>query len=183
MNYASEMKPYDMGELSKCIEAARGGFDRLYLHWTAGRYGEIYDDYHISIDGDGRVYLPDENLLIKRNHTWKRNSGAIGIALCACYGASANNGYDADFGEYPVTQAQIEAMSYIVALFAKYGGIPVECALTHCEAAFFDGYGPGSGDPETRWDLWYLPDYDGVMRGGGDVIRGKARWYLQQSVA
>ena len=90
-------------------------------------------------------------------------------------------GYNMEMGPMPVTQAQIEAMSMIVALFAKYGGVPIECCITHCEAAYFDGYGPYSGDPETRWDLWYLPDYDGVMKGGGDVIRGKARWYLQQA--
>ena len=50
--------------------------------------------------------------------------------------------------------------------------------MTHEEAAMLDGYGPYSGDPETRWDLWYLPDSDGTMKSGGDVIRGKALWYL-----
>lgn len=23
---------------------------KVYLHWTAGRYGQMYDDYHINID-------------------------------------------------------------------------------------------------------------------------------------
>ena len=50
------------------------------------------------------------------------------------------------------------------------------------KAALADGYGPYSGDPETRWDLWYMRDSpgDGVMKPGGDVMRGKAQWYLQQ---
>ena len=183
MEYASDLKPVDMDELVKSIKAARGYIRRIYLHWTAGRYHEIYDDYHISIDNDGRVYMPSPDLTKKRNHTWQRNSNAVGIAVCACYEASANSGYDADFGDFPVTSAQIEAMSYIVALFNKYGGVPVECVLTHCEAAFFDHYGPFSGDPQTRWDLWYLPDnaQGGRMIGGGDLIRGKARWYLQNA--
>ena len=181
MQRAENMKPYDMNELANCIKRARGAVDRVYLHWTAGRYHEIYDDYHISIDSDGRIYLPDPDLTIRRSHTWKRNTRAVGIAVCACMDAQANSGYDMDMGSYPVTKSQIEILSYVVAMFARHAGVPVECALTHCEAAYFDGYGPYSGDPETRWDLWYLPDYDGVMRGGGDVIRGKARWYLQQA--
>lgn len=178
MENASALKPYDMDELARCIQNARGYIEMAYLHWTAGRYHEIYDDYHISIDNDGRVYLPDNDLTIKRNHTWHRNSNAVGIALCACLDAQANDGYNMDMGPYPVTAAQIEAMSYVVALMAKHGGVPIECCITHCEAAFFDKYGPYSGDPETRWDLWYLPDFDGKMKGGGDVIRGKARWYM-----
>lgn len=181
MQYAEDLKPVDTAELAESIKQANGYIKRVYLHWSAGRYGEIYDDYHISIDNDGCIYMPDSDLTIQREHTWLRNSKAVGIAVCGCLDAQANNGYDMEMGTYPVTPAQIEAMAYIVALFAKHGGVPVECALTHCEAAYFDGYGPFSGDPETRWDLWYLPDYDGVMRGGGDVIRGKARWYLQHT--
>ena len=52
--------------------------------------------------------------------------------------------------------------------------------LTHCEAALCDGYGPYSGDPQTRWDLWYMRDSpgDGTMKPGGQVLRGKALWYL-----
>jgi len=185
MEYASNMKPVDLEELKQYISDANGYVKMVYLHWSAGRYHEIYDDYHISVDCDGRIYLPDPDLTIKRNHTWKRNSNSVGIAVCGCLGAQANNGYNTDFGSYPVTEAQIEAVSMIIALFAKYGGVPVECCITHCEAAYFDGYGPYSGDEETRWDLWYLPDsgMNGQMRGGGEVLRGKARWYLQQNVA
>ena len=177
------MEEVSMYELIQCIRRARGYIRRVYLHWTAGKYGQYFDDYHICIDHDGKIYMPSKDLTIKRNHTWQRNSNAVGIALCACFEAQANNGYDMDMGDYPVTQAQIEAMSYIVAMFAIHGSVPVECTLTHCEAAFFDGYGPYSGDPETRWDLWYLPDnaQSDKMIGGGDCIRGKARWYIQQN--
>lgn len=70
-------------------------------------------------------------------------------------------------------------MACAVAIICKYGNIPIDdvSVMTHCEIATEDGYGPGSGDSETRWDLWYLPDYDGVMKPGGQVIRGKALWY------
>jgi len=30
---------------------------KLYLHWTAGRYTQFFDDYHISIDGNGNIYV------------------------------------------------------------------------------------------------------------------------------
>ena len=172
------MDEYTLTRLKVIIARFRGCIDRVYLHWTAGRYGQVYSDYHICIDDDGKIYMPSDNLLICRSHTWRRNSEAVGIALCCCYGAIANEGRDADFGDYPPTEKQIEVMSQIVALLNKYGEVSLDDVYTHCEIARIDGYGPYSGDSETRWDLWFLPDYDGVMRNGGDVIRGKAAWYL-----
>lgn len=177
------MREYSIQELKEIICKYRGRIDRVYLHWTAGKYGQYFSDYHINIDDDGKIFMPSDNLLICRYHTWRRNSEAVGIAVCACYGAQAKNGINADFGDYPVTEKQIETMSIIVALFRKYGGVSLNDVLTHCEIAYEDGYGPYSGDEETRWDLWYLPDnaYAGKMRGGGEVIRGKARWYLENA--
>ena len=55
-----------------------------------------------------------------------------------------------------------------------------DAVQTHCEIAFKDRYGPGSGDPETKWDLWFLPDdaRHGRLFPGGFLIRGKAAYYL-----
>lgn len=180
MQYANELSTVGLDTIAQMAEEARCDIDYIYLHWTAGRYGQVFSDYHISIDYDGRIYLPYDcrNLTVYRSHTWQRNSRAIGIALCAAYGAEANNGWNCDFGSQPVTDAQIEAMSLVVATICKHAGIPLDHVLTHCEAAVEDDYGPGSGDPETRWDLWFLKDYDGQMKPGGNVIRGKAQWYL-----
>jgi hypothetical protein len=66
--------------------------DRIYLHWTGGHYGHVYDEYHMSIDRDGTLYVPPGGaganaLTIFREHTWHRNTGAIGIAICGAYGA------------------------------------------------------------------------------------------------
>ena len=182
MEYANSLKPLDIDEIKNAINDGIDYIDYVYLHWTAGRYGQIYDDYHLSIDGNGRIYAPnnDLNLNKKRNHTYMRNSNAVGIAVCACYEAIANNGYDMEMGDYPVTDAQIEAMALICSYFLEYG-LPVDRIMTHCEAAFEDGYGPGSGDPQTRWDLWYV--YDNAcneMMQGGDTLRGKAVWYAEQ---
>lgn len=177
------MKQYSVNYLKEIIKRHRGRIEAVYLHWTAGRYGQVFSDYHILVDADGTIYMPSENLLAVRSHTWKRNTGAVGIALCCCYEAQANAGINCDFGDYPPTAAQIETLSVIVALFRKYAGVDFDNILTHCEVAYTDGYGPYSGDPDTRWDLWFLPDsaYNGKMRGGGEVIRGKARWYLENT--
>jgi hypothetical protein len=70
-------------------------------------------------------------------------------------------------------------MAKAMATLAQGLGVLItpECFMTHAEAATLDGYGPGSGDPETRWDLWRLRDFDGIVKSGGDVLRGKANWY------
>ena len=177
------MRAYTLGEIAYDAKDANGYIDNIYLHWTAGRYGQFFDDYHVLIDADGTIHMPADNLRIKRNHTWRRNSRSVGIALCCGYGAVANAGYNCQFGDYPPTKAQIEAMAQVVATICQNANVSIADVLTHCEAAYRDGYGPYSGDPETRWDLWYLPDsaYDGRMRGGGEVIRGKALWYITQS--
>ncbi len=143
--------------LRELTALGRNRITQLYLHWTAGRYGELYDYYHFNIDADGSIY-----------HT------------CA-FGALPHHGYDTDFGSYPPTPQQIDAAAKLVARLTDGLDLPVDrfTVLTHCEAALLDGYGPYSGDAETRWDLWYLRDSpgDGTMKPGGQVIRGKALWY------
>ena len=183
MQLANDLSPRSMQEIAEMAEDARGYVDRVYLHWTAGHYGQIYDDYHVSIDHDGRFYFPDEiaDFTAYREHTWRRNSRSIGIAVCGCWDACANNGYNLTMGSEPVTQAQIETMAVMVGTICKHAGLDINNdVLTHCEIARRDGYGPYSGDPETRWDLWFLPDnaQQGRMIPGGDLIRGKAIYYM-----
>ena len=48
-------------ELMKLARQARGRITTIYLHWTAGRYGQVYDDYHLNIDQDGTVYVLAEH--------------------------------------------------------------------------------------------------------------------------
>ena len=61
---------------------ARGEIKTIYLHWTAGCYGHVYDDYHLCIDRDGTVYVNCKSFTELKAHTWRRNTDAIGIALC-----------------------------------------------------------------------------------------------------
>ena len=190
-------------KLAELVALGHNRISQIYLHWTAGRYGQLYDDYHFNIDADGSIYQTCTQLTELKSHTWHRNTdtpsekelytsltwhrntGAIGIALCCACSALPHNGRDTEFGKFPPTPQQIDAAGKLVAKLAQGLNIPIDRwnVLTHCEAALIDGYGPYSGDAETRWDLWYLRDSpgDGAMKPGGQVIRGKALWYAKSS--
>ena len=181
----SSPQKVSLTQVAVMAQAAKGRIAQIYLHWTAGRYGQLYDDYHFNIDADGSIYQTCTQLTELKSHTWHRNTGAIGIALCCACSALPHNGRDTEFGKFPPTPQQIDAAGKLVAKLAQGLNIPIDRGnvLTHCEAALIDGYGPYSGDAETRWDLWYLRDSpgDGQMKPGGDILRGKARWYLEHS--
>lgn len=144
---------------------------KIYLHWTAGHYGQFYDDYHINIDADGSIYATTDDLSEIKAHTWRRNSGAIGISLACCAGATSNG-----LGSEPPTDMQIECLAQVIAVLCACMDIPLDGAhvMTHAEAANLDSYGPDT--TWERWDLWFLKDGD-ALGSGGDIIRGKAVFY------
>ncbi len=169
-------------------EAAKrcGREPKVYMHWTAGHYETFFDDYHVSIDDAGRIYL-NGSLSDVLAHTYHRNSGAVGITLNACVGATSS-----DLGAEAPTAAQIEAMAQAVCAICDGLWLTIDKAhvMTHGEAADNeDGIEPHEAyGPKTtceRWDLEYLgtdesPAFspwatDGSR--GGDVLRGKANWY------
>ena len=195
--------PVTEGTLRNMARQARDEIDHIYLHWTAGHYGQVYDDYHLCIDSDGTVYVNCKQLDEYKAHTYGRNTGTIGIALCCgaegrCWLPEGCAGYEAteawenmfyatpnsavvNFGTAPPTVDQIEVMADIVSILCEELELPIteETVMTHCEAAFEDCYGPGDGDPDFRWDLWFLPDVDHLneLVPGGDLLRGKALFY------
>ena len=177
-------------ELKTLADAARnelftqaremGRDPKIYLHWTAGKYETDFPEYHICITGEGKIVLMDD-LTETLPHTWRRNSGAIGIALDCAYGANSNN-----LGQYP------PAMAQTIAAIADGLWLTIDKAhvMTHGEAADnedelspHEAYGPRTTC--ERWDLEYLgtdesPAFnpwatDGSR--GGDILRGKANWY------
>jgi hypothetical protein len=182
---SEDMTPDSLERVRQLAKEAYAQIDHIYLHWTAGHYGQCYDSYHICIDEGGEIYIMCDDFTEYKSHTWKRNSEAIGIALCCCVGAEANSGFNADLGDEPPTMEQIESMARVVAVLAKELELPLynsNYVMTHCEAAYKDGYGPFQSDPDMRWDLWYIPDYcgDGKLYDGGGLIRGKAAWYQRK---
>ena len=171
---------------------AYGREPKIYLHWTAGHYGQYYlNDYHIAIDYDGSIYV-EHDLDEVLAHTYRRNTGAVGITLACCVGATSD-----DLGSEPPTAEQIEVMAQVITVVADglWLTIDKDHVMTHGEAADnedgiypHDPYGPKSTC--ERWDLEYLgtsesPSFNPYATDGsrgGDVLRGKAIWYHNQGV-
>lgn len=166
---------------------------KVYLHWTAGNYDTVFEEYHINITGDGNIYVTTNDLTDVKKHTWRRNTGAVGIALCCCYG-----GGSASLGGFPPTAKQIETIAQVIFIVADALWLTIDKkhVLTHGEAANnedgdvcshqpYSWWNDSYGDGDTRGDLEYLgttesPCYnpwatDGSR--GGDILRGKAIWY------
>ena len=171
------------GEYREAIAEAAAEYGRktkLYLHWSAGHYGQFWSDYHVQIDRDGEIYVIADGEL-------DGNSGSVNICILGCLGATTNN-----LGAESPTPLQIEGMAKAIAALCNglWLTIDKQRVLTHGEAADnedgiypHDPYGPKNGC--ERWDLEYLgtlesPTFhpwaeDGGR--GGDVLRGKANWY------
>lgn len=88
---AEQSQIISLTQLAVVAGCSRDHITQLYLHWTAGRYGQVYDDYHLNIDADGTVYRTSSSLSQYKSHTWRRNSGSIAVALCCGLGAQANH--------------------------------------------------------------------------------------------
>jgi len=179
------------GRYRENIQAAAeyvGRETKVYLHWSAGHYGQFWDDYHVQIDKNGEIYvIGDGELDDVLEATYRRNSGSVSICILGCLDANTNN-----LGQESPTPLQIEGMAQAIAALSNGLWLTIDKTrvLTHGEAAdnedgvyAHEPYGPKSTC--ERWDLEYLgtlesPKYhpwpDDGMRGG-DVLRGKANWY------
>lgn len=187
------MEQMTLQQILEMAQSAQGSINKIYLHWTAGHYQSKFDDYHINIDEKGNYFVSCDDFTERKNHTYHRNTGAIGIALDCCVNATSQ-----DLGDEPPTQEQIEACAKLMAVLAYALQLPVikENFLTHGEAADNeDGLEPHEAyGPRTtceRWDLEFLatsespsfnPDATDGSRGG-DVLRGKANWYLDNGIS
>ena len=194
------MREVTLNELSAMASDAReaiweaaqeyGREPKIYLHWTAGHYHQKFDDYHVNIDKDGRIFVSTDDLSEVLAHTWRRNSGSVGITLDCCAGATSD-----DLGNEPPTLKQIESMAQCIQVVADALWLTIDMnhVMTHGEAAdnvdglnTHEDYGPQS--TVERWDLQFLgtdespeytTDYDDPSTGG-NVLRGKALWYKNQ---
>ena len=172
-------KRITLDELRQIAKAANGKINKIYLHWTAGNYHQFFGNYHLNIDSDGAVMATTDDLTDYKSHTWRRNTGAIGICMCCCVDAVAYADGRVDLGSVPPMAMQIDGMAKAVAVLCEELGLAINeyNVMTHAEAADLDDYGPAT--TFERWDLWKLPDVpgDGELKPGGDVIRGKAIWW------
>ena len=168
-------------ELQILAQRAKGSIEHIYLHWTAGRYGQAFDDYHLNIDEHGEIYQTCRTLNDIKMHTWKRNTRSIGIALCCAYGAILNCKWNPLYNGYAPTQLQVSQMAAVIAILCHELELEISFATvkTHAEVAFLDGYGPGQDDPDMRWDLLSLsglPETKNLLPGG-HMLREKALEY------
>ena len=161
---------------------AQGKINKIYIHWTAGHYNQTFSDYHINITGDGSMYTDTDDFTEVKNHTYRRNTGAIGIGVCCAYGATGQN----NLGPEPPTQAQLTQVTRMIAMLCIDLGLPddIQHVLTHAEAAdnkdgwyAHEPYGPDS--TVERWDFDVVHEGD-EPRSGGAWLRGTARWHGAQ---
>ena len=59
----------DYKRLAEVAARSRGKINRIYLHWTAGHYADVYDDYHINIGRDGELYITCDDFTEQKAHT------------------------------------------------------------------------------------------------------------------
>lgn len=173
----SEMRKGTLQDIKNSAAMARGQIDRIYYHWSAGVWKPNHidlADYHVLVLKDGSLLLRDD-FTETIDHTWHRNSGSIGVAFAGCCGATTNN-----MGDYAPTDAQILSMAAVTAVIAIAFGVEVseDRFMTHGEIAMVDGYGPGQGDPDLRWDLMILRTGD-KWWSGGKAVRILAREYVK----
>ena len=133
----------------------------IVFHWTASRYSQFFYDYQFCVDFDGSIWQnnnadPGDTL----SHTWHRNTGRVGIACSSMYNATSDN-----YGDYPWTKKQMEAMCALAAkIVIKYKIKFPDEVNTHAFWAREDGY---FGE---RWDF----DIETPM------IKNKVAWYIKQ---
>lgn len=141
-----------------------------FWHWSAGHWNQAFPDYTYIVMGrpDGEVIQNYSSLDIPMYATWHENMGSIDIAAMCAAGAVLGG----SMGKEPPTKLQYERLAYIAAHESLLHGIPMDYVhwKTHHEIALIDGYGPGSGSKDMRWD--FIHD--------GDLLRGKAKWYMEK---
>lgn len=171
------------------IENLAGSRDHdvwVTYHFSVSRYDQLWDDYHIDLDGDGKIHqMNDLDDVV--SHTWRRNQGNIGIALSCCLDCSLNGSPSnpiLSLGTYPPTNAQIEKAAQVGAvlamaldLYGSYGEKIKDHFFTHYEFAMKDGYGPWQGDPDVRYDGCNWTE-DEEFGDGGNIMRGKIIYYV-----
>ena len=157
--------------------------NRITGHHAASGYKpskESLEAYHRLIDGDGQVIAGNHEIednapgrtLSKGTyaaHTWKLNSGNIGVSILAM--ASAVWGSPRVSTKSPVRLVQVDAYCREVARLAIDYSIPVDrrFVLTHAEVQ------PTLGvTQKNKWDFDYDPRYRSMSRDPiaiGDELR------------
>jgi hypothetical protein len=157
--------------------------ERLIVHWTAGDYEDTYPHYHFCTRGDGRV-VATLSLTRKGSHTWKRNSGAVGISMCGGGGA------------YPIRAIQLERTAKLIAECSIRLAIPLKGSVELPAYRYVKGRSPAEDQlvptgktilVPTVTDHRHYAIADGYHPARVDVgarmmeaLMAKATWYADQ---
>jgi hypothetical protein len=113
---------------------------QVVLHWTAGTYAQCWDSYHFNIAFDAKApracVVKALSLKQKGQHLAKRNTGAIGVTLCAMASKS-----------HPVQPLQEAAAAELCAELLWHHKLSIAHLTDHAHWARVDGYFP------HRWDV------------------------------
>ena len=155
---------------------------KIFLHWSAGSHTTAYDAYHSIALGDGSIVRHTPYDQDKDAHTAGANEGSVGLAIAAMGGEGVGEN---NFGAYPPTKKQLDAMVYEAARLAvDWGwseGTIDSNVRTHGEwerYATRNNILPGS---PQRWDVDKLrqsdPNVDTskVLSGGGNELRERIK--------
>lgn len=141
------------------------GLVRIIAHWSVTGY-KADDDckrhYHYIFNDDGTEVAgfkrPEANISTSdrdyAGHTLNCNKGSIGVSCAAMAGAVWPGRTPAEYGKYPVTKPQFEAMCLRIAKLCKRYGIPVtdKTVLMHGEVEKNLGI-----KQRGKWDIGVLP--------------------------
>lgn len=163
----------NLNDLDPFIMDGRGYIDKITTHWTGCGYDELdFPDYHVVIDQEG-TYHVTRPFNEKGAHTWRRNTGNLGVSMACCDDALTvfASGYVSNWGDAPPTKAQIEATAQLIGYLAIGLGVRFADIHDHHHYARLDGYG------SERVDVMSLPS---TQPGAGmAILKGKAKWYIQ----
>ena len=152
---------------------------QIYLHWAGTPYNAAPSVYNSIAKGDGTLVRSHAYGAGGLAHTSGRNSRGVGLSIAAMGVKGGKWSEKRAWKEFPPTNAQLNAMTAEAARIAiawgwKKSDISKSKILTHAEAALKDGYGPGSGDSQMRWDYHYM-NPGGKPGSGGEILRNMIR--------
>jgi len=161
--------------------------DRVIVHWTAGSYTASSLDkehYHVILEGSGKAVRGLHPITANVNtkdgdyaaHTLNCNTKSVGVSMC-CMAGAVEKPFKA--GNFPMTEAQWNAMTTAVAEICKAYGIPVtdKTVLSHAEVQTNLGIAQ-----RGKWDftrLAFAPSVVGA-KACGDKMREEVRAKLAQ---
>lgn len=151
------------------LKALRPYIKGIVWHWTAGPWQMTFKKYHLNHTWDDRKKeahtIQTLSLWKPGEHVWKRNTGQIGMTLCGMWRHPITRKF------HNIQAAQIEQMADRSAqLVWAFNLDPDTQVRDHVYYATLDGYGPGSGNPETRVDIGPLEP----------IVRRKMMVYLRR---